>query len=900
MDVPIRPPRPEHPRPDFHRGLRPGVDWLNLNGTWDFEFDPDNAGLADGWFEPPEVALSRRIVVPFAWESHLAWGTEAQAGNQSWFSREVYRDPASVTVENYREAPRHTIGWYRRGFELPADWHDRRVFLNVEAADWELRAWVNGAAVGQAESGYLPVSFDVTDALVEGENTLVIRVHDPQEESRKPLGKQVPSWYTPTSGIWQTVWLEPRARAHILAAPVLPSLAEERATVLVEVAGDDESSLSVAAELRASTGAAAAHGEPVPVTDGRGRLELPVPDAIPWSPDAPHMYRLQVHLLREGQVVDTVHTQFGMRDVDVGPLGEDGPTYIRLNGEPVYLRGALDQSFTPEGVYAHASNADIRRDLLLARQAGLNFLRLHIKTPDPRYCYWADRVGVMLMCDMPNLGYDGYSQVGRERWERTAWGQIRRDFNHPSIIAWCLFNETWGLGGRDYAQMPQRQQWVRDCYERASELDPTRLVEDNSACLNDHVITDINSWHFYINDYQEARAHIEEVVERTCPGSDFNYVPGRTQGDEPLLCSEYGGISARMGDLDVSWCLLLLTNELRRHEEICGYVYTELTDIEWEHNGLYNYDRSPKQFGYDPAMILGESFVGFDGPPGSTVEPGAEVSIPLFLRPSARAEKLAGRLRWSATFIDRLCRERVIIRPRGLDDFDAESASLTLTVPDEPGLTRVQAFLHDTLGRPVAWNLRVLESVTELPPTGTGGAMVLTALPGDCQAHFEGDVERAEVGGEVHLLAGQGDGTAQWRFALPDEVEPGQICALTLMAELSSARPGAPQTDEDRWPSLVEIAFGEQTVRRVVLPDQPADARGALSHMHGLLGRYGQIVTARLSGDRARAAVSEGGIGVRLTVSDSGADRGGLTIYGSRAGRYPCDVTLQVDCLHGI
>ncbi|MGC9318149.1 MAG: glycoside hydrolase family 2 protein [Armatimonadota bacterium] len=900
MDMPGRPPRHEHPRPDFHRGLRPGVDWLNLNGTWEFGFDADNIGLADAWFERPDLELPRQIVVPFPWESHLAWGTEGQAGNENWFSPEAYRDPTSVTRENYREAARHTIGWYRRSFEVPAEWLDRRVLLNVGAADWELRVWVNGTAVGEAESGYLPVSFDITDALEREGNSLVIRVHDPQEESRKPLGKQVPSWYTPTSGIWQTVWLQPRPRAHVAAARVLPSLAEQRAIILVEVAGDDGSELSVAAHLRASAGTGAGRVGPVRVDGGRARLEMAIPDPMPWTPDAPHMYRLRVHLLRDGQVLDTVHTQFGMREVDVGPLGEAGPAYVQLNGEPVYLRGALDQSFTPEGVYTHASNADIRRDMLLARRAGLNFLRLHIKTPDARYCYWADRVGVLLMCDMPNLGYDGYSEVGRERWERTAWGQIRRDFNHPSIIAWCLFNETWGLGGRDYAHSPDRQQWVSECYERARELDPTRLVEDNSACLNDHVITDINSWHFYINDYDEARAHIEDVVRRTFPGSQFNYVPGRTQGDEPLLNSEYGGISAGMGDLDVSWCLLFLTNELRRHEEICGYVYTELTDIEWEHNGLYNYDRSPKEFGYDPALILGESFVGFDGPPGTTVAPGEEVAIPIFFRPSARAEQLARRLRWSATFTDALCHERVLIRPRGLEEFDVESAALRLRLPDEPGLTRVEASLHDPLGRPVAWNLRVLETVAETQAVAAGeGQVVLSALPGQCEASFEGDVECGQVAGEIHLLAGHGDGALECRFVLPDALDPDAVQALALLAELSSARPGAPQTDEDRWPSLVAVSLGEQTVRRVVLADQPADARGALSHMHGLLGRYGQIVTARLSGDSARAAVSDGEITARFAVSDSGADRGGLTVYGSRAGRYPCGITLVVECADG-
>jgi len=889
-------PRPEHPRPDFHRGLRPGIDWLNLNGPWQFSFDPDDRGPARGLHESGAESFPRTIVVPFPWESHLAWGTGEQAGNGCWFSREAYLDPTSVTVENYREAPRQTVGWYRRSFIVPARWQGHRVFLNVGAADWELRAWVNGVPVGEAESGYLPVSFDVTDALVGGENTLVIRVHDPQDESRKPLGKQVPSWYTPTSGIWQTVWLEPRAAAHIDAIQVQPHLAGGLATVTVRThVPEGAADLAVAAAVRTSTGLTVAELGPVPLDDhGQVRLSAHIRAPIPWAPESPHMYRLRVRLLQGGRAIDEVHTQFGMRDVDVGPLGEDGPAYIRLNGEPIYLRGALDQSFHPQGVYTHPSNAAIRRDLVLAREAGLNFLRLHVKTPDPRYLYWADRVGILLMCDMPNFGYDGYSELARDRWERNLRGTMTRDFNHPSIIAWCLFNETWGLGGREYAQMPERQQWVRECYEATGEMDSTRLVEDNSACLRDHIVTDINSWHFYLNDYDQAREHIEEVVEQTHPGSQFNFAGGSRQGGQPLLNSEYGGISARMGDLDVSWCLLFLTNELRKHEEICGYVYTELTDIEWEHNGLYNYDRSPKQFGYHPALILGELFVGFDCPPARTAAPGDRVTVPVFLRPSARAAELARRVRWSATFTGRLGRARALVRRTRPAAVSGDSAAIELTLPDEPGLARVEAVLDDGRGRPAAMNFCFFEVVGE-HAASQDRAVVLRKTAGDCDAAFEGDIERGEVEGDVHLLAGLGDGSVEYSFDLPEDLDPRRIAALHLLVELSSARAGAPQTEAERWPSRARIAIGRAEAAVLALPNQPADSRGALSHMHGLLGRYGQLVRVDLSAERAAAAAADGIVTVRIASEDSGADRGGLAVYSSRAGRYPCDVTLVVE-----
>ncbi|MFP4248278.1 MAG: glycoside hydrolase family 2 protein [Armatimonadota bacterium] len=888
-------PRPEHPRPDHHRGLRSGIDWLNLNGAWQFEFDPGDVGVGEGWASAGADRFSRTICVPYPWESHRAWGTEDRAGNDDWFSTEAWLEPDAVTMDDSREAPRHTIGWYRREFTVPEHWNGRRVHLNIGAADWDLRIWVNGVEIGAGESGYLPVSMDITGALVEGPNTLVIRVHDPQDHSQQPIGKQVDNWYTRTSGIWQTVWLEPRTSTHIETVLVRPNLAGAEATVTVRVrAADGSEDLLIATDIRASAGTRVAATEQALGGGARAEMTHTIEDPIPWTPDGPHLYRAQVTLKRDGEVLDRVHTQFGMRDVDTGPLHEDGPEYIRLNGEPIYLHGALDQSFHPEGVYTHPTDAAIKRDFMLAKEAGLNFLRLHIKTPDPRYCYWADHCGVLLMCDVPGFGYDGYSEVAKERWERTAWGQIERDFNHPSIFSWCLFNETWGLGGREYADSEERQRWVRECYETAKRLDPTRLVEDNSPCLNDHVVTDINSWHFYINDYEAAREHVEEVVARTYEGSRFNFVGGNTQGGEPLLNSEYGGIGARMGDLDVSWCLRFLTNELRRHEEVCGYVYTELTDIEWEHNGLFNYDRSRKQFGYDVALLLGETFIGFDAPPAQTVLPGASVKVPVFLRPSSRAAELERRLCWRATFTDRLGHEEVVARRRTLQHGRGGQRFIGVDLPRRPGLVRLDAMVDDEGGRLVAANFCFFEVVGSSGDTVESRACVLTAAAGDCNASFAEEPELGFVADTPHLIAGRGDGVLCYDFGLPEEIRGSDVEAITLLAELSSARPGAPQTSDDRWPSTARISIGGHEVRVVTLRDQPADSRGALSHMNGFLGRYGQLVTATLSDEYAREAASGHTVEVQIESEGAADHRGGIIIYGARAGRYPCDVTLRI------
>jgi len=587
-------PRPEHPRPDCCRSPERG--WTSLDGRWDFRFDPGGVGETENW--PAGAAqFDRQVIVPFPWESHLAWGTEAWAGNENWFSTQAYLDPGSVTKDNYTTAPRHTIGWYRRDVAVPEHRHDERLWLHIGAADWEVKVWINGQLVGEGRSGYVPFACDVTDAVAavaDRTAVIVVRVHDPQGTEDKPLGKQH-KWYTTASGIWQPVWLEVRPERHITQVHLTPHLEPAGVECAIET-NTDAAGLSCRIQVHHETGTLVAdHGDPC----DWAHSVLISGDLRPWHPDDPHLYNVTVQLLDGETVLDEVHTYFGLREVGVAPLYENGPKYITLNGKPIYLKGALDQSFNPWGVYAWRSDEDIIRDLTLAQEAGFNFLRIHIKPEDPRFLYWADRLGMLIMYDFPNLGYDGYGEVGCERWEWTFRELVARDFNHPCIFAWVLFNETWGLGFKEYAGDESRHEWVKRMFRLAKELDPSRLIEDNSACSYDHVLTDINSWHFYLNDYEQAKEHIEKVVAETYPGSPFNYVGGNAQGDEPCMNSEYGGISARMGDLDVSWCFKFLTDLLRKQEKVCGYVYTELQDIEWECNGIVNYDRSRKDFGYE-------------------------------------------------------------------------------------------------------------------------------------------------------------------------------------------------------------------------------------------------------------------------------------------------------------
>ncbi|MBM3498549.1 MAG: glycoside hydrolase family 2 [Armatimonadetes bacterium] len=876
-------PRPEHPRPDWQRGKREGRDWVNLNGTWQFDFDPEGVGEAEGWER--NHAFGDRIVVPFGWESHLAWGDEDRAGNEDYFSPKAFLEPERVTPENYLEARRHETGWYRRSVEVPARWQSERVYLCCGAIDYFAKVWVNGQLLCETESGYTPLEVDLTDQVRFGEaNDLVIRAHDPNDHEQQPVGKQT-RWYARTSGIWQTVWLEPRGAVHLAGASFATDIESGEVTCSIRLSGPPGGDLGFRLAVSMPEGGTAYNTWGVKAEAGAGPHEtrLTVHEPRLWSPDDPFLYPVTLELLDGAATLDLVQTYFAFREVRIKALPDKTTRYVHLNGRPVYLLGALDQSLNPWGVYTFPTDEAIRRDVELAREAGFNFLRIHIKAEDPRLLYWADRLGMLIMADLPNVGYGGYSSLACGRWERTLRAVIARDANHPSIIAWCLFNETWGLGGDEYRQLPDRQAWVRRMLRLAHALDPTRPIEDNSPCLYDHVETDLNSWHFYLNDYAAARAHIAEVVEQTHPGSGFNYCPGCTQNREPLLNSEYGGISARMGDLDVSWCFHFLTNELRLHERICGYVYTELQDIEWERNGVYNYDRTPKEFGYDLRELNRPDFLALDAPPCQVVRPGQEVIVPAFASHFGKFVGDHATLGWKLELLDHTGRVEEFTGAERRTPFPrfavTPAGKISATMPDRPGLVTLHAWLRTAAGEPIAHNWLHFHVLGEAPADGRL-LIPLSAFAGPGLQAFEVDGAREAV-----WIEGAGVLTAT--VPVPGAVR--EPTSLAFVVEVSSCRPGGGgrQTDADRWPSRVRISLAGVDLGEVELPDHPADSRGVLSHYYGFAGRYGELVRLEVPAERVPATLEalRGGAELRLAVD---ADLpGGVSVYGSRSGRYP-------------
>lgn len=578
-------PRAEYPRPDFDRSHT----WKCLNGSWDFAPDPDLTGetreLPAGLGEWPA-----EVVVPFAWE------TPASGVGRSWLRR----------------------GWYRTSIEAPTEWATQRVILRFGAVHHSATVWLNGVDIGSHVGGYLPFEFDITDALRDRRGVLVVRVDAPADKAEIPHGKQrsVPAdpydicSFTASSGIWQPVWLEARPATHVEHVALRPTDCLDGVIADVDVAGPN----TTGATLRVSVGLRDAI---VDVDSRRLRVELPIDDPQPWSPSSPRLYDVHVEL-SSADGVDKVRACTGLRRI------ESRQGRLWLNGEPLYVRGVLDQGYWPHtGVTAPSESAFVA-DLELAKAHGFNLVRKHVKLEDPRFLYHADRIGMLVWAEPPGTGVFTHNAVSR--FEAQIEPMVERDGNHPSIVMWGLYNEEWGLDWEldvDGAM----QQSVRNAVRLLKHADPTRPVIDNSGWS--HVETDIADWHLYDDRpdswaarlrslwvdggdrfpvrlspsrwrWQQQRA-IEKgnapypaVVDKPLMASG-----GAIPSDLPNLNSEYGGGAT---SLERGWNMRWQTQELRRYNQLSGYVWTELYDVEHETAGIVDFERNPKDDGGDPSV----------------------------------------------------------------------------------------------------------------------------------------------------------------------------------------------------------------------------------------------------------------------------------------------------------
>jgi hypothetical protein len=532
---------------------------VSLNGEWGFDA---------AW------GGKRSITVPFAWE------TSASGVGLTWLEHATYT----------------------RRIDLP-DWGEARVFLCFGAVHYRATVFLDGRRLGAHTGGHTPFEFDLTELIPPGGAAiLTVEVEAPADQSYLPHGKQrsIPRddydgvCFTPTSGIWQPVWLEARGRTYVadlrIDGTALDSFriegvlgGDRRPDGIVRITGP-----GMDAEMRSDR-------------EGRFQGEVPVIEPRLWSPADPFIYELGV-IVGAGETADTLTATAGLRKIEA--VGEE----LFLNGERLYIKGVLDQGYWPSAGLTAPSDAHLRQDLELAQRFGYNLVRKHLKLEDPRWLDMADRMGVLVWAEPPCPSR--YSPAGAEAYVSQFTDWVARDFNHPSIVIWGLYNEEWGLDW-DIPGRGELADTVRDAYQQMAALDHTRLIVDNSGWA--HITTDLLDWHYY--DASPARwaaklAALADGSEEHFPvtlGPGFTVDKGLYADDGlprhglPILNSEYGGGT---GGVEQAWLLRWQTQELRRHDRFAGYVYTELADVEHEPVGLVDAWREPKDLcQLDPAEV---------------------------------------------------------------------------------------------------------------------------------------------------------------------------------------------------------------------------------------------------------------------------------------------------------
>lgn len=538
---------PEYPRPIMERG-----EWQNLNGLWKYAIQPVG--------KPKPANFDGDILVPFAVESSLS-GVQKRVGDNNEL-------------------------WYQREFTVPSKWRNNKVLLHFGAVDWKTDVWVNGTKVGQHTGGYTPFSFDITPALTSGNNTLVVKVWDPTDQGYQPRGKQINKphgiWYTPVSGIWQTVWLEPVPETHIENLRITPDI--------------DKNILSVKATASAATSASRVEvkvkeGSRV-IATGQSINNLPVEIAMPenvklWSPDSPHLYDLEVVLWDGNKQLDKVDSYAAMRKYSM-KRDNKGIVRLQLNNKDLFHFGPLDQGWWPDGLYTAPSDEALEYDVIKTKDLGYNMIRKHVKVEPARWYTHCDRHGIIVWQDMPNGDrgqdwqmrqyFDGVERLRSAESEanfRKEWKEIMDYlYSYPSIGVWVPFNEAWGQ-----FKTVEIAEWTK-------EYDPTRLV--NPASGGNHFpVGDMLDLH----QYPAPQLYLYDAQRATVLG-------------------EYGGIGwankEHLWEPDRNWGYVQFNSEKEVTDEYVKYaeqlkqlirqgfsaaVYTQTTDVEVEVNGLLTYDR---------------------------------------------------------------------------------------------------------------------------------------------------------------------------------------------------------------------------------------------------------------------------------------------------------------------
>ena len=908
-------PLPEHPRPDFKR-----PQWINLNGAWEFNFDSNDIGISNKWFNS-KTNFEKKINVPFPWGSKLS----------------NLNDEAD-------------IGWYKKNITVPEDWKSKKTYLTIGASDWETSIWLDGQFIGSHQGGYVPFSFDLTPFLKYGKaQNLVIRVDDDAGDPRRfkrgyaLYGKQ---GYGNARGIWQTVYLEARGNNFIDAVHFTPDIDNKKVNIKAYLDKYANKELSLNIKIKTENGFIEKNTS---IKEGQLRrsFDIDIPEMRLWTLDDPYLYEVEVKLEN-----DIVESYFGMRKISTVNLPGTEHPYVALNNKPIYLQLALDQSYHPDGYYTFPTDKFMKEEILRSKSIGLNGIRVHIKLEVPRKLYWADKLGILVVEDLPN-SWGEPDKFMREESEYTLEEMIKRDYNHPSIFSWVIFNEQWGLKTKDENNneniLPETYKWVASMYYKAKSLDGSRLIEDNSLCCGGlHTATDLNSWHAYLPGY-DWEDFLEDQVKKNFKGGNYLYYNEFKQENQPFLNSECGnvwGYTGSTGDVDWSYDYHRMMNSFRKFPEVAGWLYTEHHDVINEWNGYWKYDRSEKDTGLNNifnGMSLNDFhsdvYVSNSGDITRTVKGNENIEIPIYL--SSMTDKDYGDelyLHYKMFHLDYIGTEKEtnkgVVKIDYFPWMNQPISPLKIKTPKYSGLSKINFTLKDKEGKIIHRNFMhlVVKSQYKIPKT------FVSSIPAKEYSSSKWSKRKWEVLNGLKVN-GTGEGFFELKIPFPSNLDLTIIKEAYFVIEASSKQlydkdkvkdysdagidymrgsklsphknPNSyPMTDEIIFSSEINVSVNGKIKLNTVLADDPADHRGILSwhnqirpagkvtdedyweiqRMLNEAGSYGYLVKVPISNSELIESKQNGFIKILFETTGEG----GMAIYGKDFGRYPFDPSLVI------
>jgi len=567
-------PRKEYPRPQFER-----TDWMNLNGEWNFKFDQENKGEKEKWFEGAD--FDKKIIVPFTYE------TKASGIGEEKFCPNV---------------------WYQKKIEIPTQYKNKKILLHFQAADYITKLWVNGMFVGERKGGQVAFSFNITDYLAESNELNIVVKNEDSQSCFQPRGKQrwidnsYECWYVQTTGIWQTVWLEFLNEVHLQSVKITPNIDTESVEFTYELSGNSDPALVLRTSISFKGQQIKTVDQSVIRTTQTFTTNITSEfhhwRVFHWSPGAPNLYDVEFTLMKDDEVIDQVRSYFGMRKISV----ENGN--VLLNNIPLYQRLILDQGYWKDSHLTPPSEEAILEDIDKILEMGFNGVRKHMKVEDQRFLYWADKKGLLVWSEMAATYEfsDEAVQSFTEEWLEV----VKQHYNHPSIITWTPFNESWGV--KNIYTDRKQQKFTEAIYHLTKAIDSMRPVIVNDGW--EHTVSDILTLHDYVeygDEFLNRYKDKQKIVNNEIAFNKFKHAmaQGYEYKGQPIIISEYGGIAFNSekgwgygdqveSEKDFLYRYESITQAIKDTSYISGYCYTQITDVQQEVNGLLNEEREPK------------------------------------------------------------------------------------------------------------------------------------------------------------------------------------------------------------------------------------------------------------------------------------------------------------------